>query len=325
MEEKTQKLQKLKYRLIESSSEDSENRLYELIRGADSFGWVSVRFCTYPQEILLQFLSPVNLKQIHILSHEKKITSMIEIFCYYPSPNENLKNYKSLSFEKLGYIRLDTNSKTNYKAREFRKIYIDTHCYYLKLLLNKNYVNKYNVFNQVGLISIDFYGTPIETSRSSLFFKENLVDCNIEEDEMDDIAQEKIKILRNQQEDAIKIEDYDEAKKIKKSIDRIKIIGRKIYELESQKKIFINSEDYDNAKIMKLEIDRLKSSLKYLDRQLSMMPVASTDIPPNEDSKEPQKEILIYKENTENDETVLKEKSFIEKEKDLKDLKDKEK
>ena len=29
------------------------------------------------------------------------------------------------------------------------------------------------------------------------------------------------------------------------------------------------------------------------------------------ENKEPQKEILIYKENTENDETVLKEKSGI--------------
>lgn len=321
MEERNLKLQKLKYRLIESSSEDSENRLYELIRGTDSFGWVSVRFCTYPQEILLQFVSPVNLKQIHILSHEKKISSMIDILCYYPSPNENLKNFRQLTFEKLGYIRMDTNSKTNYKAREFRKIYIDAHCFYLKLVLHKNYVNKYNVFNQVGLISIDFYGFPIETSRSELFYKENILDMNICEEEMDEIAQEKIKILKNQQEDALKNEDYDEAKKLKKSIERIKILGKKIYELELQKKIFVNNEDFDNAKIIKLEIDRLKSNLKYLDKQLSMVPVVSTDIPQNEENKESPKDNILNRD-FENDDTVFKEKSFLEREKDLKDIKD---
>ena len=71
-------LHKLKYRLIEASTEDPDNPLYELLRGVDSTGWVSVRFCTYPQEILLQFLTPVHLKKIHILSNEKKIASMLE-------------------------------------------------------------------------------------------------------------------------------------------------------------------------------------------------------------------------------------------------------
>src|SRR5690242_2134231 len=122
-------VQKLKYRLIESTTEDSEYPLYELLKGADSSGWVSVRFCTYPQEILIQFLTPVNLRQINILSNEKKIPSLIEIYCYYPSTaNEFFNNYKQVSYEKLGYIRMDTNSKTNYKAREFRKIFVDTNC-----------------------------------------------------------------------------------------------------------------------------------------------------------------------------------------------------
>ena len=242
MDNKAQ-IQKVKYRLMESTTEDPELPLYELVRGAESCGWMSVRFCTYPQEILLQFLTPVNLKQIHILANEKKIPSLIEIYCSYPSdPDGVYKNYKQASFEKLGYIRMDTNSKTNYKAREFRKIFVDTKCLYLKLVLQKNYVNKYNVFNQVGLISIDFYGTPIVLNRNDLYLKESVQERNlvVQEEDLDEIAQEKLKILKSQLDEALKIEDFDEAKKIKKSVDRVRLIGKKIYEMEANKKLYIN-------------------------------------------------------------------------------------
>jgi centrosomal protein CEP104 len=309
-------LQKLKYRLIEATTEDPDYPLYELLRGAESTGWVSVRFCTYPQEILLQFLTPVHLKRIHILSNEKKIPSMLEIYCYYPlTQAEIYTNHKHLPFDKLGYIRMDTNSKTNYKAREFRKIYVDTTCFYLKIVLNKNYVNRYNIFNQVGLISLDFYGTPItNVKNASYFIKEQIGD-----EELDEISQEKLKILKGQQEEALKIEDYDEAKKLKKSIERIKIIGKKIYELEIQKKLYVNNEDFDNAKIMKLEIDRLKANLKYIDKQLpSIVPHQNISVELNRSSegeKEEKDEKQEKEEKENNDETIIRDKiSFIERE-----------
>jgi centrosomal protein CEP104 len=329
-------IQKLKYRLLECTTEDSEFPLYELIRGAESSGWMSVRFCTYPQEILLQFLTPVNLKQIHILCNEKKIPSLIEIYCYHPAnPQDVYKNYKQASFEKLGYIRMDTNSKTNYKAREFRKIYVDTTCLYLKLVLQKNYVNKYNVFNQVGLINLDFYGTPILYPKNELYLKESLLEkgTEIRDENLDEISQEKLKILKTQLEEALKVEDFDEAKKIKKSVDRVRLIARKIYELETNKKIYISNEDFDNAKIMKFELDRLKSNLKLMDRQLaslvhsqSMNMNLNRSMGENNSSAEDNKDVegnsggsgalnnTINYQNQQNfniDETINKEKSFI--------------
>jgi centrosomal protein CEP104 len=264
------KFQKLKYRLIEATTEDPDYPLYELMMGTDSTGWASVRFCTYPQEIFLQFLTPVHLKRIHLLSNEKKIASMVEIYCYYPSNSSNSHpNYKTLPFDKLGYVRMDTNSKTNYKAREFRKIFVDTYCFYLKIVLNKNYVNKYNVFNQVGLVSLDFYGFPVSLSISinNLYPKETN-NNSLNEEELDEISMEKLKILKGQQEEALKVEDFDEAKRLKNSIDKIRLIGKKIFEMEVQKKIYITCEDFDNAKIMKFEIERLRSNLKYIDKQL---------------------------------------------------------
>jgi centrosomal protein CEP104 len=317
---------KLKYRLIEATTEDPEYPLNELIRGADSSGWLSVRFCSYPQEILIQFLTPVHLKQIQILSNEKKIPSLIEIHCYNPITQESYGNFKHSTFEKIGYIRMDTNSKTNYKAREFRKVYLDTQCLYLKLILQKNYLNKHNVFNQVGLISIDFYGTPILVKNNELLLKEsikNSIDFN--EDDIDDIALEKLKILKNQQEEALKIEDYDEAKRIKKVIDRVKLMGRKIFELEYNKKIYVNNEDFDNAKIMKLELDRLRSNLKYLNKQLNtIMPYQHSENQLNKSNGSEENKESKETENIGSDEnTIIKEKSFV-MEKNERDYKDKE-
>ncbi len=266
---------KLKYRIIEASSEDPEYPVFELLKGMESNGWVSSRFCNYPQEILIQFLSPVNLKQINILSHEKKISSMIEFFSFFPSTNTDIfLNIKALNYEKLGYVRMDNNSKTNFKAREFRKIYVNSNCLYLKISLQRNYINKFNVFNQVSLISIDFYGEPVNVPKVELLIEENLKTNNLNEEQMDELAIEKIRILRQSMDEASKIEDFDEAKRIKGNIDKVRMIGKKIFEHEFQKKIAINNEDFDKAKILKMEIDKLKSFIRNIDKQvLNLSPI----------------------------------------------------
>lgn len=227
-----------------------------------------MRFCGYPQEILLQFISPICLKQINILSHEKRISSLIEFHCYYPNDStEVLNNNKSLQFDKLGYIRMNNNSKTNYKAREFRKVYLETYCYYLKIVLHKNYVNKFNVFNQVSIINLEFLGSPIYMNANDLIMQEQL-NNEIKDHQIDEITQEKIKVMKNLLEETVKNEDFDEAKKLKINIDKIKLFGKKLLVLENQKKRLLYDEDFDSAKIIKMEIDRIKSKIKNIDKQL---------------------------------------------------------
>lgn len=53
---------------------NSYNNMYHKLNG-----WQSQRFCTYPQEIVLQFDKSVHLTQVQFLIHEKKISSMIEL------------------------------------------------------------------------------------------------------------------------------------------------------------------------------------------------------------------------------------------------------
>jgi len=163
---------------------------------------------------------------------------------------------------------MNNNSKTNYKAREFRKVYVDTYCYYMKIVLHKNYVSKFNVFNQVAIINLEFLGSPIYMQANDLILQEQL-NYEIKDHEIDEITQEKIKILKNLLEESIKTEDFDEAKKLKINIDKIKLFGKKLLDLENQKKQLLSVEDYDSAKIIKMEIDRIKSKVKNIDKQIA--------------------------------------------------------
>jgi len=234
---------------------------------------VSDRFCDYPQEIILQFTSPVDIKQINILSHEKKISTKIEIFSFNPNSSNNAEfpYYKSLVYNPLGFLKLSENSRSNFKARENRKDYDEIKCIYIKINVQKNKCNKYNIFNQVGLINIELFGAPLHLSninKNELFLHETLRNQDVEDDHMDELCLEKFRLLKNNLEVVLKKEDYDEAKRIKKNCEIVRNIGRKIYHLDFQKKVFINNEDYDNAKILKFEIERLKSNVRNIEKNI---------------------------------------------------------
>ena len=65
---------KLDFRLLSSTtSEDSLGSLQELKKPlSKSRGWHSEKYCKYPQNIYISFATPINLRQINLLSHEKK-------------------------------------------------------------------------------------------------------------------------------------------------------------------------------------------------------------------------------------------------------------
>ena len=57
----------------------------------------------------------------------------------------------------------------------------------------------------------------------------------ISENDIDEICKEKIKILKNNLEESIRVEDYTMSKKIKNNIEKLKLFGKKISELERNK------------------------------------------------------------------------------------------
>lgn len=89
---------------------------------------------------------------------------------------------------------------------------------------------------------------------------------------MDRSTLETIKALHAAKERAVQMEDFDEAKRIKETIERLKIVASQITELEERKRLAIQNEDYDAAKTIKIEIENLKQAAMYPSFQKPQLP-----------------------------------------------------
>jgi centrosomal protein CEP104 len=231
---------------------------------------------------------------------------MIEFFTCIPNNNFHGITERNMIFDKLGYIRMDNNVKTNFKAREFRKIFVNANCSYVKLVLHKNFVNKYNAFNQVGLMYFEFIGEALPEVRKPNFEPKNeVVEFKIED--MDEKIQEKIKVLKQLQEEAVKIEDFDEAKKIKQNIENCIHTGRKLISLDTEKKLAVVNEDFDTASRLKLEMEAIKLKIKTVEEEKAEAKLLEEE----KQAEEAKKEELRKKE----EESHLKELEKMDKEK----------
>ena len=264
---------KLDHKLIESTTEDREHPLRELLKGLKGVGWFSSRFSQFPQEIYIQFNQPVFLKQINMVIHEKYIPAQIKFYTYYPEKNnEIIDNYHNVRYKYIGFIKMDTNERSQYRARESRKVYVNTKSLFLKIELGQNYRNEFNIFNQVGLMNLDFYGTYLpplgnNQNKNKFILKHATRKDNIEEISdlaLEDICGQELKDLKEKMDYNIKIENYLECKQIKSKLDKVRIYGRQIYDLENQKRIAVNNEDFDQAMDLKNLVDKMKANLKTL-------------------------------------------------------------
>lgn len=68
------------------------------------------------------------------------------------------------------------------------------------------------------------------------------------------------------------MEEFDEAKRLKDTIERLKMVSGHISQLEERKRIAIQNEDYEAAKVIKVEIEKLKSSVMYPGFQQPQIP-----------------------------------------------------
>ena len=296
----------LEYNFVNFTSQDPSHPINSLLNNNNNNnnnsqgGWVSNRYCTYPQEIFIQFPTMVNIRQINILINECKIPKMIEIINCIPIGEKNkfIINNNNISkiipskfmYENIGFIKLSTNVESNYKARELRKIYININTEYIKLKIHNNYPNTLNMFCQVGIVSLNFLGTKKEIKKKEKNIisqnnnKENnnnnnindeiesLFDICINTDEikenfidekMDKQTNDKVKELIEEMNKKKENEEYDECKFIKDKIDKIRKISLKIYTLEEEKKEYVKNNDFDKAKELKNNIDKIKKLLDF--------------------------------------------------------------
>ena len=256
------------------TSQDPFYPLNNLLTKNNIYGWQSSRFCSYPQEIIIEFHSYVNIKQINILFHEKKIPTLIEfVNCIPKKLNQNINNNNIYYTNKsIGYIRLSSNAETNYKSRELRKIHVNIFTRRIKLIIHKNYSNAFNIFGQVGIIYMNFLGHILSEENENEKEKLNFSELNLEDDiddlddtliieKMDEESKEKLKELLLELDEKKKMEEYEECKIIKNKIDLLKKISFKIYHLENYKNQFSAKNDFNNSQKIKNEIKLLKQKI----------------------------------------------------------------
>ena len=282
----------IEYSVIGATTEDPEHPLYSIISDEKKEGWCSAPFCKYPQEIILQLNKPSKLYQINITLHESKIPSKIDFCYFYPEQKkENQKksekiNFNNIPFLKLGFITPNSNQKTNFKAREVQKIKINQNAFFIKFILYKNYINLENKYNQVSIISVEFFGIENENINSDINFNFNINNSNKEktiiqkqkynDEDLDEICLSKLKEIKITLDLCVKKEKYESAKIFRELYQRVRLLGEKIKNLSEYKLKCIETNDFDSCKKLQGDIDRIKKLINDI----------NTNFPENDENEE---------------------------------------
>lgn len=197
---------KVHFEAVYSSSEDAGFPAQELNtsnHSSTAIGWQTLKFCEYPQEIGLRLVAedgsdedgrPLKackvVTQLQILSHESKISSRIEVYL------GRGDNYHEATFVRLGFVALDGNERTDYRARELKTVFVDDRlAQYVRLIVHRPHRNPVNLFEQVGLIAVNVRGIEPEELR-----RREMAAANAENADLAEAAQAK--------EVEMRIEDY---------------------------------------------------------------------------------------------------------------------
>ncbi|XP_071431533.1 centrosomal protein of 104 kDa isoform X1 [Pithys albifrons albifrons] len=278
---------KIGFTVVSSSGHEDGFSARELMVHAPTVnGWRSPRLCQYPQEIILQLVERCRIRKLQLLAHQYMISSKIEFYISESLP-EYFSPYQAERFQRLGYVPLSDNEKTDFKARELKSVYVDAVGQYLKLIFHKNYVNRYNLYGQVALVAVNIIGDPADYSNDSLSStsREKLIDhyLGIKSDDpaldgtylgksdsispLDDLAFDMyqdpevaqiIRRLDERKQEAVRHERYDHAKKLKQAIADLQKVGERLGRYEVEKRYAVEKEDYDLAKKKKEQMDEYR-------------------------------------------------------------------
>lgn len=109
--------------------------------------------------MVLHIPSQVEIAQLQILCHESKIPTKIELLV---ATRENTdidatdcKFDELKTVRRLGYISLDSNEQSGFRAREQKTVNLGSiKASHIKLVLHKCFINKRNASNQVGIVGL---------------------------------------------------------------------------------------------------------------------------------------------------------------------------
>ena len=221
-------------------------------------GWSSLRYCSYPQIIIMQLSLMSDIKQINIEINHERIPQKIDVFVYCPSTlKEVILNKESILNADYTYIGSVIPVNHNKNQREMKKLIfhqngnynqiIIKNCLYVKFLIHKNYENKIkNKFNQVGIINIDIYGNnngkilPSLPLKKEERFKNDEILPNIKglytDEDYDDYIKEKIQKAKTEYyTNNVIINNEEKRNKVYQDIQILRELGRKVSELKKER------------------------------------------------------------------------------------------
>ncbi|XP_078616854.1 centrosomal protein of 104 kDa-like isoform X12 [Branchiostoma floridae x Branchiostoma japonicum] len=268
---------KVPFKVIQAASQDDGFSAKELETHAPTVnGWVSSRFCLYPQELVLKLNERVRIRKLQLLSHQYLIATKVEFFVG-EGNRDSLGALHGNNFSRLGYVSLSDNEKTGYRARELKSVHVDCYGQFIKIILHKNYINRFNLFNQVGLVAINIIG---ENKDSHVQEKPQPVSSEYTDpamwglinrpdyiSPMDDLAfdmyqdPEVAQIIRKldaKKAEAVRQERYDHAKKLKQAVVDLQKVGERLGKYEVEKRRAVENEDYDLAKMKKVQMEEYR-------------------------------------------------------------------
>lgn len=176
------------------------------------------------------------------------------------------------------FLTLKSNAESNFMARELKTVHIANDATFVKLVLHQCYMNERNLYSQVGVMAVNLCGEPLRqadelpslsTPGDSLarsLPKPGSVPSGATDDSSFDLRFDaktaaRIREIQLAKDQAVTMEDYDQAKRLKHMEEQLKSIGLQLARLEAQKRDAVANEDYDLAKRVKDEISLLEVSV----------------------------------------------------------------
>jgi len=200
----------------------------------------------YPQTLILQFITKVELRQVQLLSHNIKIATRIDLLYFSGDGYCSGDDVRKFKFHRLGYLSLSSNESTRFSIRELKSVYITSKCDFLKLVLYEPYRNEFNQYSQVGLIAVNCFGFPLQDLNPLL--------CNI-------IIQERLKALDNEKTIAAQRNEFDKAKFLKMVLDKLQQAYGYLNSLEGTQINAIKVGANDKANMVSMEMMRVRNGL----------------------------------------------------------------
>ncbi|XP_029011867.1 centrosomal protein of 104 kDa isoform X2 [Betta splendens] len=267
---------KIGFVVVNSSSQEDNFTAKELMVHAPTVnGWRSSRQCTYPQHITLQLVERCRVRKLQLLAHQYLIPAKVEFHIGDTLPETSTPVFSG-QLRRLGYVPLSDNEKTGFKARELKSIHVDAVGTYLKITFHRNYINRYNHYNQVALVAVNVLGDPVDANAfHTIPSRVQLIEHYLNSTQLeaalnttlmgkcesisplDDLAFDMyqdpevahiIRLLDQKKQDMVQQEKYEQAKNLKQAIADLQKVGERLARYDVEKRGAIEKEDYDLAR-----------------------------------------------------------------------------